>query len=347
MKEKIYSAKEFAKALGFSKNYLLKLEAEQKIPPARRQRRGKVNHRYYTVEDIIECRNKLGMAPLIEKRRVQLFLNFKGGTGKSTLAASYAYGIAEMGINVLAIDLDAQQHMTQCLGFDTALKTSETPEIPSIYDVLIEDRDINEVIAHTPLATLDVIPSNLKLSVIENRLPNKDMREFLLTEALNKIKCKDYKVIVIDSLPNITMLNKNAILAADDLLVPVLSDFLSFHGLKLLVEELARMEKSFALYTGLRQRHLLEHIYVIINQYRPSLLISRENKGALEKYYKDYLCKTIIPFNTKLAQSTAAGMPIFQYQRSSPAAKQIRLLIEEILNLDEKKGRRNKTEENE
>jgi chromosome partitioning protein len=341
MKEKIYSAKEFAKALGFSKNYLLKLEAEEKVPPARRQRRGKVNHRYYTVEDIIQCRQILGMPPLMEERHIQLFLNFKGGTGKSTISASYAYGIAELGIDVLAIDLDAQQHMTQCLGFETNTET------PSIYDVLIEERDINQVIAHTPLATLDIIPSNLKLSVIENRLPNKDCREYLLTDALNKIKCKDYKVIVIDSLPNITMLNKNAILAADDLLVPVLPDFLSFHGLKLLVEELARMEKSFSLYANLRRGRLLDHIYVIINQYRPSLLMSRENKTALEKYYKEYLCKTIIPFNTKLAQSTAAGMPIFQYQRSSPAAKQIRALIDEILKLNEttKKGRR-KMEDN-
>lgn len=343
MDNKIYSAKEFAQALNISKNHLLKLEGEGRVPSARRKQCGKVEHRYYTVEDVVTYRQALGIPPLIDERRIQLFLNFKGGVGKSTISASYAYVIAEMGIDVLAIDLDSQQHMTKCLGFETKLET------PSIYEVLIEDWDINDVIAHTPLATLDIIPSNIKLSVIENRLPNKDMKEFLLTYALNKIQCKDYKVIVIDSLPNITLLNKNAILAADDLLIPVLPDFLSYDGLKLLIEELARMDKAYSLYTNLRRGGLLDHIYVIINQYRPNESLSRQSRAALEKNYSEYLCQAIIPYNTKFAQSTAAGKPIFQYQRKGSAAKQIRALMEEILKLGDavpKKGKRtSKTEE--
>lgn len=340
MQSKTYSSKEFAKALGISKNHLLKLETEGKIPPARRIPKGKVEHRFYTVEDIMACRRILGLPPLINERRVQLFLNFKGGTGKSTLSASYAYAIAELGIEVLAIDLDAQQHMTKCLGFQPKLET------PSSYDILIEDRDINEVIMHTPLSTLDMIPGSLKLSIIENRLPNKEMKELLLTSALNKIKCKDYKVIVIDSLPNITLLNKNAILAANDLLIPVLADYLSFDGLGLLFEELSRMQKAYALYSNLR-RGLLDNIYIIINQYRPHELMSRDSKASLEKNYAQHLCQTIIPYNTKLAQATNAGMPIFQYYRSSAAAKQIRALVEEILKLNDgapKRGRRSKEE---
>ncbi len=326
MEEKRYSTKEFAQALGISKNHLLKLESEGKVPPAQRLKRGKIEHRYYTVQDILHYRNILGMPPILEERRVQLFLNFKGGTGKSTISASYAYGIAELGINVLAIDLDAQEHMSKCLGFEPKRGG------PSIYDVLIDDKDINEVILPTKMATLDIIPGNLRLSVIEGRLPNKEMREFLLTSALKRIKCKDYKVIVIDSLPNITLLNKNAILAADDLLIPVLPDFLSFDGLGLLVEELGRLEKAYALYTN-RQGGLLDHIYVFINQYRSNEILSKESKGALEELYAKYLCETYIPYNTKIAQSTAAGKPIFQYNRSCTAAKHIRALIEEVLGL--------------
>ena len=338
MEEKVYSTKEFAKSLGISKNHLLKLESEGQVPPARRIKKGKVDHRYYTVEDIVEYRSILKMPPLIEKTKTQLFLNFKGGTGKSTLSASYAYCIAELGVDVLTIDLDAQQHMTKCLGFEPKRDT------PSIYEVLIEDQDINEVISSTALPTLDIIPGNIKLSVIENRLPSKEMKEFLLTSALNRIQCKDYKIIVIDSLPNITLLNKNAILAADDLLIPVLPDYLSFDGLGLLFEELSRMEKAYSLYTDF-QGGLLDNIYVIINQFRSNELMSKKNRFALEKYYPEYLCETIIPYNTKLAQSTAEQKPIFQYNRSSAAAKQIRSLADEILKLNEVTRRRRRNKE--
>ena len=244
--------------------------------------------------------------------------------------------MAESGIPVLAIDLDAQQHMTKCLGVESNLNT------PSAYEVLVENQDINTVIKKTKLQTLDVIPGNIKLSVIENRIPNKEMKEFLLTSALNKIKCKDYKIIVIDSLPNITLLNKNAILACDDLLIPVLPDFLSFDGLGLLFEELTRMEKTYAIYTDFRGG-LLDNIYVILNQYRPNEIMSKQNKAALEKYYANYFCETVIFYNTKITQATAAGKPIFQYCRSCTGAKQIRQLVDEILQFNpsgHKRGRK-------
>lgn len=335
MDMKTYSTKEFAKIVGISKNHLLKLELEGKVPAAKRIQRGKIEHRYYTVEDIVIYRKILGMPPLIDKRRTQLFLNFKGGTGKSTISASYAYAIAELGIETLAIDLDAQQHMTKCLGFDAKRDT------PSIYEVLIENKDINDVIAHTQMPTLDIIQANIKLSVIENRLPNKEMKEFLLTSAINKIKLKDYKIIVIDSLPNITLLNKNAILCATDLLIPVLPDFLSFDGLGLLFEELARMESAYSLYTEFRGG-LLDNIYVFINQYRAHETMSKQNRGALEKYYANYLCETMVAYNTKIAQATAAGMPIFQYNRSCIGAKHIKALVEEILKINQGRRKKNK-----
>ncbi|NUM33868.1 MAG: AAA family ATPase [Candidatus Brocadiae bacterium] len=333
MNVKTYSTKEFAKIVGISKNHLLKLELEGKVPAAKRVQRGKIEHRFYTVEDIVVYREILGMPPIIDKRRTQLFLNFKGGTGKSTISASYAYAVAELGIETLAIDLDAQQHMTKCLGFEAKRDTN------SIYEVLIDNKDINEVIAHTKMPTLDIIPANIKLSVIENRLPNKEMKEFLLTSALNKIKLKDYKIIVIDSLPNITLLNKNAILCATDLLIPVLPDFFSFDGLGLLFEELARMESAFSLYTEFRGG-LLDNIYVFINQYRSNEVMSRQSRGALEKNYADYLCETMIAYNTKIAQSTAAGMPIFQYNRSCTGAKHIKALVDEILKISQNRKKK-------
>ncbi len=326
MQEKIYSAKEFATSLGISKNHLLKLESENKVPQARRQQRGKIEHRFYLVEDISRYRKILNKPPLIEDRHVQMFFNFKGGTGKSTLSASYAYAVAEMGIKVLAIDLDAQQHMTKCLGVETSKDTK------SIFEVLIDNEDINKVITKTKMPTLDIIPGTLKLSVIENRLPTKDMREFLLMAALKKIENEDYKVIVIDSLPSVTMLNKNAIVASDDLIVPVLPDYLSYDGLGLLFSELSRMNDGFTLYSGSRGS-FLDNIHIVINQFKTNEVLSKKTKESLEKHYSRYLADTVIPYNAKMAQATAAGKPIFQYDRKCKAAQQIRALVQEILKL--------------
>lgn len=338
MDTKEYTTKEFAEALGISKNHLLKMEAEGKVPPAQRCQRGKILHRIYHVEDIVKYRELLQLPPMLQDRRVQVFLNFKGGTGKSTLSSSYAYAIAEMGVYVLAIDLDAQQHMTKCLGVEPARVG------PSLYDVLIENRNINEVIVNTGISTLDMIPSSIKLSVLEHRLLDKEGREFLLSEALEQITKKDYKIIVIDSLPNVSLLNKSAILAADDLLVPVLPDYLSYDGLALLFEELSRIDKAYSFYTNRHKQGLLEHIYVILNQYRANEVLSRQNRAALETYYADYLCETYIPYNTKLAQCTAAGMPISQFNPSSRGARHIQILVEEILGIgpNHKLGRKKK-----
>lgn len=328
MDVKEYSTKEFAQALGISKNHLLKMEAEGKVPPAARCQRGKILHRRYVVEDIVKYREILQLPPIIKERRVQVFLNFKGGTGKSTLSSSYAYAIAELGVYVLAIDLDAQQHMTTCLGVNPG-RTG-----PSAYDVLVDNKNINEVIVPTSMPTLDLIPASVKLSVLEHRLPERDGREFLLKTALSQITKKDYKIIVIDSLPNVCLLNKNAILASDDLLVPVLPDYLSYDGLGLLFEELSRMDKAYAFYTNnYRHSRLLDHIYVIVNQYRSNEVMSKQNRLALETYYSQYLCETYIPYSTKLAQCTAAGMPIFQYNRACAGARHLQALVEEILGL--------------
>ena len=327
MEEKIYQTREFAQVLGISKTHLLRLEAEGKGPAARRVKRGKIEHRYYTVEDIRVFRETLGLPPLVEGRRTQLFLSFKGGTGKSSISSSYAYGLAELGLNVLAIDLDPQQHMTKCLGVET------NPSTLSLFEVLIEGEDINKAVVPTKMPNLDMIPGTLRLSIIESRLLNKDMREFLMKSALDALQ-KQYQVIVIDALPTITLLNKNAVLAANDLLIPVLADYLSYDGLGLLFHELSRMERSFSLYLGNRKGGLFDNVFIFVNQYKKNEIMAKENLQSLMAHYKDYLCETRIPYNAKIAQSTAMGMPVLQWDPSCMGARTIRHLIDEVFGFE-------------
>ena len=327
MEEKTYQTREFAQVLGISKTHLLRLEAEGKVPQARRVKRGKIEHRYYTVEDIGVFRDKLGLPPLLDRRYTQLFLSFKGGTGKSSISSSFTYGLAELGLNVLAVDLDPQQHMTKCLGCPTDQSTL------SLFEILIEGEDINKAIKPTMMPNLDLIPGTLRLSIIESRLLNKDMREFLLKSAFDELE-KDYNAIVIDALPMITLLNKNAVIAADHLMVPVLADYLSYDGLGLLFHELSRMERSFAIHPDQKNAGLFEQIFIFVNQYKKNEIMARENLQSLLAHYKEYLCETRIPYNSKIAQSTATGMPVLQYDPSCKGSKAIRHLINEVFGFE-------------
>ena len=109
----VYSPMAFAKILGISKQELIDKEAKGVLPPAKRDSN---RERYYKPEDITKYRTYLGLPSPIKSIRKQLFLNFKGGTGKSTISASYGFRLAQMGVRTLMIDLDPQGHLTQCLG---------------------------------------------------------------------------------------------------------------------------------------------------------------------------------------------------------------------------------------
>ena len=313
--ERIYSPSTFAKLLRISKQELLEKEAKGLIPPAQRDAKGA---RYYKPEDVVKYRNYLGIPSPVKSVRKQLFLNFKGGTGKSSLSASYGFRLAQMGFRTLLIDLDPQGHLTQCLG----LNSEAFPK--TLFNSLIGKEDIENIIVKTDLSTLDIIPSNLNLSPIELSLFSMNSREFRLKRLLSTIEM-NYDVIVMDASPSIGLLNLNAILASNDLLIPVLADFLSYHGLKILFETLSTIEEDFSF--------VFENIFIFLNRYNDSHRICRRSKKALETHYKKYLVRTVIRQDTKIAEATSLGTPIFLFAQSSKGAEDIQNLIDEIFGL--------------
>src|SRR3954470_1118746 len=152
-----YSAAGFARALGVERGELDELERDGRLPAPKRRRRGEVAQRYYTVEDLVGARTRLGLPPPIASPRRQLFLNFKGGVGKTVLAANYAYRVARHGLSVLAIDLDAQGHLTKCLGVDPDRQER------TLLDVLRDRLPIDQACVRgvAGLANLDLVPANL------------------------------------------------------------------------------------------------------------------------------------------------------------------------------------------
>jgi len=316
MKDGKYAIGGFASLLGVSKAVIYKWEKEGKIIKARREKRGKTMYRYYTAEDLREIRLAMNLqTPLVRKRK-QLFLNFKGGTGKSVISANYGYRLSQHGFKVLMIDLDPQGHLTKCLGYNPE-NYSKT-----LFDVIVNKDPIHSVI--TSLSTLDLIPANIGLSPIELTLTGLHAREFKLRRAIADIE-DDYDIIVLDAPPNIGLLNLNAILSVNDLLVPVLADFLSYDGLKILFETLRDIEDDFD--------YRLENIYIFLNRYNESMNISIRSRDALRKNYADFMCETMIRQNTTLSDATAQGLSIFDYAPNSRAATDINKLVNEIFNI--------------
>lgn len=313
--DRVYSPAAFAKLLGISKQELLEKEAKGITPPAQRNAR---HARYYKLEDVVKYRSCLGIPSPVKSIRKQLFLNFKGGTGKSSLSASYGFRLAQMGFRTLLIDLDPQGHLTQCLG----LNNEVFPK--TLFNSLVEKEEIEKVIVRTDLPTLNIIPSNLNLSPVELSLFSMNSREFRLKRLLSTIE-KNYDVIVMDASPSIGLLNLNAILASNDLLIPVLADFLSYHGLKILFETLSTIEEDFSF--------VFENIFIFLNRYNESHRICRRSKKALETHYKKYLINTMIRQDTKIAEATSLGTPIFLFAQSSKGASDIQSLIDEIFGL--------------
>ncbi len=306
-----YSPRRFAEMLDLTTRELSAAEerglVRSSVPPE-----GKL---VYSVEDLAAARAALGRMPPRRPIRRQLFLNFKGGTGKTSVSTSYAFRLAEMGHRVLVIDLDSQGHASKCLGVagEEAEKT--------LFDAIIKKTSLQHVIVKTGMPGLDLVPSNLTMSTIDLSLMPLAAREFRLRNVLKEVEGA-YDYAVLDAPPSFGLLNLNALMAAHDLFVPVLADFLSFHGLKLLFETVQGLEEDL--------EHVLDHIFIVINAYNATFRIAKEAKEALEKHYPEFLLKQVIRQCTKFAQASSEGIPIFAYDAESKGAQDIQSVLEEV-----------------
>jgi chromosome partitioning protein len=270
----------------------------------------------YLPQDLADLRRKLRRSPHHIPARQQLFLNFKGGTGKTSLSSSYAFRLAERGYRVLVLDLDSQGHATKCLGREG----STFPR--TLHDVLIRKVPLAEVIIETGMPGLALVPSNLTMSTVELALMPLAGREFRLRNALKEVEGR-YDFIVMDAPPSFGLLNLNALMAANDLIIPVLADFLSYDGLRLLFETIQGLEDDLS--------HQIEHIFIVVNAFNQTFRIAREALEALKKNYSDYLLESVVRQCTKFAQASSEGCPIFGYDPDSKGAKDIEAMQAEVL----------------
>lgn len=305
-----YQRRHFAKLLGLTDT---QLTAADKLSELKALKGGPDS---YQPRHLSAYRRVLDRYPRREPLRRQLFLNFKGGTGKTSLSVAYAYRLAELGHRVLLIDLDSQGHATQHLGL-----AGENLE-RTVFDAMVGGVPIEDVIVRTALAEFDVLPANLRMTTIDISLMPLSGREYKLQRALARVSAR-YDFIVMDAPPSFGLLNLNALMASDDLLVPVLPDFLSFHGLKLLFETLGQLEDDL--------NHRLDRILIVINHFNPTTRIAREAKAALESHYREYLSDTVVRQCTQFAQASSEGLPVNAFAPSCKAARDIDALITQMI----------------
>ncbi|MGK5086663.1 ParA family protein [Bdellovibrionota bacterium FG-2] len=252
--------------------------------------------------------------PQPPKNKIQMLYNVKGGTGKSTLAAQYAMRASMLGLNVLAIDLDGQGHLT------VNLDILDAHERPTIYDVLINDLPIANAVMNVAPG-LDLIPANLGLCNIEIPLNNKPRREYRLSEAIKKI-AHNYDLIIADTNPAASILNSSMLVATNLVNVVCATNPLSFHGMSLVMATIEGMEREFG--------HELQ-VKIIPNMYDNREVISQEVLGELRSQFSEFCTKAVVNRSADLNEATKRRTSVWDVSTKGVAAQDINSLTEELI----------------
>ncbi|MDO5555909.1 MAG: AAA family ATPase [Clostridia bacterium] len=242
-------------------------------------------------------------------------VNQKGGVGKTTTAVNVSTILAKKGKKVLLIDADPQGNATSGLGIDKNIPKS-------IYDVIINEVEINDAIVQSAIKGLSVCPSNINLAGAEVELVSMMSREQKLKEKLEKVE-NDYHYIIIDCPPSLGLLTINAFTAASSLLIPIQCEYYALEGVGQLINTINLVKKQ------LNKALYIEGVVLTMNDARTNL--SNQVIKEVKTYFKDNVYKTIIPRNVKLSEAPSYGMPITIYAPKSKGARCYEKLTNEIL----------------
>jgi len=241
--------------------------------------------------------------------------NQKGGVGKTTTAVNLSTILAKKGKKVLMIDTDPQGNGTSGLGISKDVNFS-------VYDVIINDVEIENTVQQTMVKNLDVCPSNINLAGAEVELVSMMSREHKLKEKIDTQKDK-YDYIIIDCPPSLGLITLNAFTASDSVLIPVQCEYYALEGLGQLINTINLVKKY------LNKDLKIEGALLTMFDIRTNL--SNQVVNEVNKYFENKVYKTVIPRNVKLSEAPSYGMPISVYDPKSKGAKAYDKFVKEFL----------------
>lgn len=248
--------------------------------------------------------------------RVISVANQKGGVGKTTSTVSLAAALAVHGKKVLIIDSDPQGNATSGLG----VQKGELEQ--DVYDVLVNQVPMADVIVPTTRENLMIAPSTIQLAGAEIELTSQPRREQRLKEAVKQIK-DDYDYIFIDCPPSLGHLTMNAFTASDTVLIPVQCEYYALEGLSQLMNTITMVRKHF--------NPQLKIEGVLLTMYDARTNLGNEVKDDVIKYFREKVYKTIIPRNVRLSEAPSYGQAIVDYDPRSRGAEVYMELAKEVL----------------
>ena len=247
-------------------------------------------------------------------------INQKGGVGKTTTVINLATSLSIMGQNNLVIDLDPQGNAT------TGLGKNNSDENNNIYNLLIKKISLGRAIQKTEIKNLDLIGSHVNLSGLEVETAHDSKRAFVLKEILLKEKnglLEKYDNIFIDCPPSLSLLTIMSLVASDELLVPLQTEFFALEGITQLVKTIDRIKEN--LNPDLKIRGILLTMFDKRNK------LSSEVDSEARKYFKDKVYRTVIPRNVRLSEAPSHGLPCVIYDKNCVGSKSYFKLAEEFL----------------
>ena len=262
--------------------------------------------------------------------RLIALVNQKGGCGKTTTAVNLAACLAVGKRHVLLVDLDPQANATVSLGVDPGRLTR------TIYQVLIDDPldgaaagDLQSVVMPSNVPNLDIAPASIDLAAAELELSARIGRENSLRKKILPLRDR-YDYIIIDTPPSLGLLTLNALVACEEIIIPIQTHYYALLGMRQLLRTLKVVREEVG--------HQIEIAGVVPTMYDARTSISKEIIQGIRDYFGDKVFQSAIHFNIKLVESSMAGVPVFVHMRTSRGAQEYMSLAKEVMALEQKTG---------
>ena len=246
--------------------------------------------------------------------KIYVFVNQKGGVGKTTSAINIGAYLADAGKKVLLVDFDSQANMTSGVGADG--------KKPGIYQLIAGESSLEEVIQETCVPGLSIIPANIDLSGAAIELVEQENRDYYLKNALEPARAA-WDFILIDCPPSLGVLTLNGMPAADEVLIPRQCEYYALEGVSLLLKTIKRIQKNLNPKLGIGG--------IFFTMFDQRTRLSQDVVRQVTEYFKDSVFRTIVPRNVRIAEAPSHGTPISRFDANCLGARSYESLAKEVL----------------